>query len=365
MKVIHGAPSYSLHSDLVSLHITREGGHLAPVTFTLGERKISPYALSPWQPSDIDPTLPPLLKNLRGDFLCLPFGPQENAPPHGETANHPWEKISETPHSITLAIQASDISAHITKTISLHPSHTALYISHTIENLEGSWSYGSHPILDLTTLPDLSARLSLSPFRWASVYPQSFSDPADGAHQSLKKAAPFSDLTAVPLATGGTTDLTHYPARPGSDDLVMMVSAPPTPAQPFAWTACTADGYVWFSLKNPIDFPATLFWLSNGGRSAHPWHSRHTARIGLEEVCSHFCDSVETSRKNLLDHLSIPTTRHFSKDTPVTLKLIQAIAPIPENFGLVTAITPDGENHITLTGENGTSIRTPIHWKNL
>ena len=363
MKTIHGAASFSLSSDLVSLHITQEGGQLAPVEFTLGERIVSPYALAPWKPDAIDDNLPVLLKNLRGDFLCLPFGPQENGPPHGETANHLWEKISATDDSLTLGIVASDVSGKITKTLSLRPGETALYVSHEIEGVEGDWSYGTHPILDLSGVAEGSARLSVSPFRWASVYPEYFSNPTDGANQALQIGAIFSDLAEVPLVGGGTTDLTHYPARPATDDLVMMVSEAVTEQQPFAWSACVMDGYVWFSLKNPADFPATMFWLSNGGRSAPPWNSRHIARVGIEEVCSYFCDSVDISRKDLLHNLSVPTTRTFSKDKPVTLRIIQAVAAVPDDFGMVKSIFPDGDVNVIITGENGAKVSVPLDWK--
>lgn len=365
METIHGAPSFSLSNELVSLHVTREGGHLAPVHFTLGGRVVSPYALAPWQPVEADGDLPVLLKSLRGDFLCLPFGPQENGAPHGETANGVWEMVSETAGSVTLGIAAADIGARVEKTIALRPGETALYISHTITGLEGDWSYGTHPILDLSGLEDGAARVSVSPFRWASVYPEWFSNPADGARQELKIGAVFPDLAEVPLADGGTTDLTKYPARPATDDLVMMVSEKATPEQPFAWSAVVMDGYVWFALKNPADFPATLFWLSNGGRSAPPWDGRHTGRIGIEDVCSHFCDSVDISRKDLLRNLSIPTTRGFSKDTPVTLRTIQAVAAVPEGFGVVKSISPDGETGVTITDDNGGTVSARVTWKNL
>jgi hypothetical protein len=363
MKTIHGAPSFSLSNDLVSLHVTQDGGHLAPAHFTLGKQTVSPYALAPWKPDGIAAELPVLLKSLRGDFMCLPFGPQENGPPHGDTANGVWEIVSETAGSITLAIDASDISARVEKTIALRPGETALYVSHKITGLEGDWSYGNHPILDLSDVPEGSARVSVSPFRWASVYPEWFSNPADGAKQALKIGAIFSELKEVPLSDGGTTDLTRYPSRPGTDDLVMMVSEENTPEQPFAWTAVVMDGYVWFSLKNPSDFPATLFWLSNGGRSAAPWDSRHTARIGIEDVCSHFCDSVGISRKDLLRNIGVPTTRRFSKDEPVTLRNIQAVASVPEDFGLVKTIMPSGENEVTLTDEKGASVTAAVDWQ--
>lgn len=365
MNPIHGAPSYSLQHGSVSLKITRDGGMLAPVQFDLGDRLVSPYSLSPWKPDEISDDLPVLLKNLRGDFFCLPFGPQENGLPHGETANMPWHLVSETEDSLTLEIDASDVAAKVTKTLSLRPGQTAIYYEHSIIGLEGHFSYGNHPILDLSQLPEGSARVSVSPFRWASVYPGVFSDPADGAQQALKIGALFSDLAEVPLAEGGTTDLTCYPARAGNEDLVMMISEDPTPEQPFAWTAVVLDGYVWFSLKNPVDFPATLFWLSNGGRSAAPWESRHLGRLGIEDVCSYFCDSVDLSRKDLLHNLSVPTSRLFTKDQPVTLRNIQAVAPVPEHFGLVASITPSGENSVTLTDENGLTTTAAVDWRAL
>jgi hypothetical protein len=365
METIHGAPSFPLSSDLVSLHITRDGGMIAPVDFRIGGRAVSPYSLSPWKPDEVDAEFPVLLKNLRGDFLCLPFGPQENGPPHGETANRTWHPVSASEHSITLGISASDVAANITKTVSLRPGQAAIYYEHRISGLEGDFSYGNHPVLDLSQIRDGGARVSVSPFRWASVYPEMFSDPADGAQQALKIGALFSDLGEVPLADGGTTDLTRYPARAGNDDLVMMVSEDATPEQPFAWSAVVLDGYVWFSLKNPADFPATLFWLSNGGRSAAPWESRHLGRLGIEDVCSYFCDSVDISRKDLLRNLSVPTTRRFSKDETVTLRNIHAVAAVPGNFGMVSSITPCGENAVTLTDENGLTATAAVDWRGL
>ena len=365
MENTYGAPSFSLNHDLVSLRITREGGMLAPVTFQLGDRIVSPYSLSPWKPDEVDAELPVLLKNLRGDFFCLPFGPQENGLPHGETANCPWSLVSETEGSLTLGIDASDVAANVMKTISLRPGQTAIYHEHRISGLEGDFSYGNHPILDLTGIPEGGARVSVSPFRWASVYPEVFSNPADGARQALKIGAIFSNLSEVPLADGGTTDLTRYPARAGNEDLVMMVSEDATPEQPFAWTAVVLDGYVWFSLKNPADFPATLFWLSNGGRSAAPWESRHRGRLGIEDVCSYFCDSVDLSRKDLLRNLAIQTSRSFMKDKHVTLRNIQAVAAVPEHFAIVSSITPAGKNMVKITDVNGRTATAAVDWSAL
>lgn len=365
MQTIHGAPSFSLSNDQVEVNVTQAGGHVAPVIFKLGERSVSPYSLSPWLPSEIDQELPVLLKSLRGDFTCIPFGPQENGAPHGQTANGTWHQIPSNENSLKIAISAADISANVTKTISLREGHTAIYVEHYIEGLSGNYSYGNHPILDLSNLEEGQARLSISPFRWASVYPSLFSDPADGAQQALKPGATFSRLEEVTLADGGTTDLSYYPCRQGNDDLVMMVSEESTEEQPFAWTALLLDGYVWFSLKNPKDFPATMFWLSNGGRSAAPWNSHHRARLGIEDICSHFCDSVDISRQDLLKEWDIPTSRNFNSSQPTTLRYIQAVTAVPENFGRISQIKPNGDNSLSIIDEKGMSFTTAVDWSAL
>ena len=283
MRTIHGEPSFQLATPELDLHVTARGGHLAPVVFHLPGRDVSPYALAPWGPSEY-PELPPLLSVLRGDFLCFPFGGQSAGPPHGETANEVWTRIDSDSRSLRMSIAAKDTGASVVKTIATREGHHAIYIEHEISGADGNFNYGTHPILDFSGLPEGAGRVTTSPFHWASVYPGPFANPADGETQALMEAAEFSDLREVKLAAGGTTDLTHYPSRRGSEDLVMMSHGPATPEQPFAWSAAVMDSYVWFSLKNPADFPSTLFWMSNGGRSAPPWNGRHLGRMGIEDV---------------------------------------------------------------------------------
>jgi hypothetical protein len=330
--------------------------------FRLSGGDVSPYALAPWQPDEF-PDLPPLLSVLRGDFLCLPFGPQDDGPPHGASANHVWTLVAQGQRGLRLALSASDSGAALEKLLSVREGHHAIYCEHLISNLHGAYSYGNHPILDLSGLPEGSGRVTTSEVRWASVYPGLFSNPAHGETQALLANAGFSDLSDVPLANGGRADLRCYPARRGNDDLVMLVNAPATSSQPFAWSAVVFDRYVWFSLKNPEDFPATLLWFSNGGRSAPPWNSRHLGRLGVEEVCSHFCDSVNISREDRLAHLGVPTTRSFHRDHTVGLRIVQAAAEVPAGFGAVRAIRPDGETRVVIEGESGLLVRADVDWR--
>ena len=359
MLAIHGEPSFHLAAPELDLHVTARGGHLAPVIFHLPGRDVSPYALAPWEPAEF-PDVPPLLAVLRGDFLCLPFGGQIDGPPHGEPANGDWTLLTADARALHLGI---DAGGHFEKILSTHAGQHAVFCEHRISNLDGNFNYGNHPILDLSGLPEHTGRVTVSPFRWASVFPGAFSNPAAGESQALAEGSRFNDLREVQLAAGGTTDLTKYPARPGNDDLVMMINAAATPEQPFAWSAAVLDGYVWFSLKNPADFPATMLWLSNGGRTAPPWNGRHLGRIGIEEVCSYFANGVDLSRQNLLAAEGIPTTRHFKFGETVSLKTIQAVAAVQSDFGAISKILPAGDDALTLISESNASVTVPLSWK--
>ncbi len=362
MRSIHGENSDTIASDLVEAAVTRRAGHLAPVTFQLGDRKVSPYALAPWQPGEIDQSLPELLTVLRGDFLCFPFGGSAERPPHGVTANLEWSLVEKDERSIRLAIRDVDGRATFEKRVSLRDGETAVYQEHVINGADGVFNYGNHPILDFSQLPEGTGRVSVSPFRWASVYPGLFSNPESREYGALKPGATFTDLREVPLANGSTTDLTRYPARQGFDDLVMMVSEPTTPEQPFAWSAVVLDGYVWFSLKNPADFPATLFWISNGGRHAEPWSGRHFGRLGIEEVCSHFSDGPDVAREDRLASQGIPTARKFTPDEKVSLRIVHGVAAVPADFGVVTSIRPQGSGTIEIIGESENAVFATVNW---
>ncbi len=362
MPAVHGEPSFHLATPELNLHITARGGHVAPVIFHLPGRDVAPYALAPWEPAEF-PELPPLLSVLRGDFFCLPFGGQADGPPHGDPANASWSLLEADRQSLRLTMTTADSGAEIEKILSVREGQHAIFTEHRISNLGGDFSYGTHPILDLSGLPEAAGRITCSPFHWGSVFPGPFSNPAEGESQSLAEGADFTDLREVRLAAGGVTDLTRWPQRLGYDDLVLMANVPATFGQPFAWSAVVLDGYVWFSLKNPVDFPATLLWMSNGGRSAPPWNRRHLGRIGIEEVCSHFSHGIDISRQDLLAVRGIPTTRHFAPGETVSLRTIQAVALVPYDFGAVCQIVPDGEDFLSITGESGIKIKIPMDWK--
>jgi hypothetical protein len=362
MQTVNGEPSFHISTPEVDFDITARGGHLAPAVFHLPGRDVSPYALAPWEPAEF-PEIPPLLSVLRGDFFCLPFAGKVDGPPHGDPANAIWHSDGADERSLRFAMDASDTGAHLVKILTTRAGHHAIYSDVQVSNLEGNFNYGNHPILDLSGLPEGAGRITTSDFFWASVFPGVFSNPANGESQALLEGSQFASLQAVQLTAGGTTDLTRYPQRAGYEDLVMMANSPATVAQPFAWSAVVLDGYLWFTLKNPADFPATMFWMSNGGRSAPPWNKRHLGRIGIEEACSYFCNGLELSQQDLLKEQGIPTTRKFTKTETVSLRTIQAVALCPESFGAVREIYPNDDASVIIRSESGEPLQVAIDWR--
>ncbi len=63
IKAIASQSSWVIRSDHVELAVTRQGGHMAPVTFCGGKKKTSrPYYVNPWCEEDLtidDPRLAP------------------------------------------------------------------------------------------------------------------------------------------------------------------------------------------------------------------------------------------------------------------------------------------------------------------
>jgi len=359
LTTMHGVDAWHIRSDSADAWVSVNGAMVAPVKFHQEGRTAQPYSLAPWEPGTV-PGVDPLLDGLRGDFFCLPFGPQPDGPQHGQTASAAWTAEAATPSSVTLRMEASDIDASVTRTISLRDGETVLYQEVLISGLDGDLPYGTHPILDFSPGTSGPARISTSRMAWSSTNPLPFADPGIGETQVLAVDALFDTLDAIPRADGSTLDVSRYPTTPGHEDLVMLVNDPG--AGNIGWSAASFEGFTWFALKDVRSFPATLLWISNGGRSQAPWSSRHTARMGIEDVCSHFADGLNASRRNPLRDRGIPTVRTFDADTPVRLGVAQGVVFTPTGFGRVLDIDTSIPGLAVLTDDAGTSVETRVDW---
>lgn len=322
---IEGVTCYSLISEHVKLYLTKSGGMMAPVYFHLGNAHwVQPYSITPWSSKEKNrEELPTVLKNLRGDFFCFPFGdnPSISTNPHGETANNDWEFIQADATSLTLGLKLKEMPGMIRKQISIEK--TFLYIQHEIEGVTGEMTYGHHAVLQLPK----KALLKTSHFDFGSVLPTPFDDPKNGDYSSLKVGHQFSKLTELETKSGARLSFENHPCLDGYEDLVMVSKV----SNQLAWTAIQMDTYVWISIKNTTDFPSTLFWNTNGGRNSFPWNGKHKNRLGIEEVHTYFNMPIEEAKKNKLPN-KISTYKDFTGEK-VDLKNIQAVLAIEKSWG--------------------------------
>ena len=366
LRITLGQPSWRLAVGPVELFVTQTGAHVGPVTFQIGAKKIQPFSLAPWAKENTDPSLPPMLKALRGDFFCLPFGGnaapfrRERHPAHGETANRPWAMESASAGALHLSLQTRIRRGRVDKFVFLHKGHSAVYQRHIISGLGGPMNLGHHAMLKFPDAPG-SGIISTSRFVHGDVAPVPVENPADRGYSCLKVGGTFRSLEKVPLNDGGWTDASAYPARRGFEDIVMLTS---DARLPFAWTAVTfpREGYAWFALKNPRVLRQTILWLSNGGRHYPPWNGRHVNVMGLEEVTSYFHYGLaESVGKNPLSAKGVPTCLRLNSKIPTEVNYIMAVAAVPKGFEQVAEIEPaaDGQS-VTLSSRGGKSVVAPL-----
>jgi hypothetical protein len=325
----------------VTFNLTRTGGQIGPVNFRLGRQLIEPFHTAPWCDTPEAEKLIPLLRELRGDFFCAPFGDGpawrgEAHPPHGETANADWTLVSSAPEKLVATLQTRVRPGTITKTIEARPDETNLYQTHLFEGYQGGMCVGHHAMLDFNR--NGPGRVSTSKLRVAQVLPALFENPAKGGYSSLKPGAWIRRLDKVPMADGGKTDLTRFPAREGFEDLVMVHHQD---TDDFAWAAVVFPdkNFVWFSLKNPASLASTVLWHSHGGRHYAPWNGRHRGVLGVEDVTAYFHLGLKASlAKNPWKDLGVPTSLTFSRGKPTRIPYIMGVAALPKGFDTVRSI---------------------------
>jgi hypothetical protein len=366
LTTIRGQPSWRIANEIIEAFITQTGGHLGPVEFRLGDQIIQPFAVAPWAEEKTDPSLLPILKVLRGDFFCLPFGANsrpyrgEQHPVHGETANAQWRLESAAPDNLHLSLATKIRPGRVDKYVSLRPEQAVVYQRHVVSGMKGPMNLGHHAMLQFPEEPG-SGHVSTSRFREGQVLTTPFEDPVQGGYYALRVGATFRSLEKVPLANGGFTDLSLYPARRGFEDLVMLNN---DDRLPFAWTAVTFPDqrYVWFALKDPRVLRQTVFWLSNGGRYYPPWSGRHVGVMGLEEVTAYFHYGIaESVSKNPLSAKGSATCLQLNPKTPLTVNYIMAVAPIPKGFDQVAEIVSSRKaDSVQLTARSRLKIEVAL-----
>ncbi len=344
-------PGWRLTGKTVDLFVTTAGAQLAPASFRLESGKtVEPFYMSPWQYVPQSEIAEPVLRPMRGDFFCLPFGGGKGHPGHGEAAGSDWTLVKETANSLTLELKTRAVPGTIRRTIAVRDNDSAIYLRHELIGYTGSMPLGSHPILPM---PEEGEKMFLcsSPFALGLTRPGIFSDPSKREYQRLAPGELFTDLRKLPLNTREPAhqDYSTFPTPCGFVDLFCLMKRPG--ADP-AWMAAVYPerGYLWFALKDAAQLPATALWCANSGRYAPPWNG-DVRCFGVEEVCAAFDLGLEASlEENLMTRAGFPTA--LKLDGGVEVRLIEGVAALPDGFGRVAEALFAADS-VTFIDENG------------
>jgi len=353
------------------MSVTQLGAHMAPVEFCCEGPPVQPYYISPWQGSG--EYVPEGLSEVpqRGDFFCMPFGfdrtprARENHPPHGETAVAPWELVAERHqealHMLSIELATTARAGVVRRSLSLVDGEDVVYDETVVAGFRGPTTFAHHAMLR-PPAGEGSLLISTSPVRFGHVYPHPFADADCGEYQALLPGARFDSLQRVPgLVAGRQVDCSVWPARKGCTDLLQIANV--CNDESFAWTAAVNpdEGYVWFALKNVLVLPTVVIWMDHGGRHKPPYNGR-TCVIGLEDACSYFDLGItESAAPNLFSQEGVRT--HFDlTGEAFAVRYIQGACRVPEEFGRVTCIAPDGCG-VVLRGEAGRTVHAAVQWR--
>lgn len=341
--------TWNISSRCVKAEIQSLGAMLGPAFFSLGDRTVQPFAVAPWaEESGVEyDELPPMLRRLRGEWPCVPFGMPEpraglptewmpaqafetkpiDSQPHGFSSNAEWKLSRLEPHWIELSVEypAHHCIRKIVRTIRASEDAPILEITLSIEAREHcELPIGVHPVLRLPGKP-MAAQLQFGPEARVWTLPTTL----EPGVSTLGLNARDRSLVQVPVLSGGTedmvVDITKLPLECDTEELVLVVG--------HNGTARLMNHEERYSVAVSWDselFPACLLWLSNRGRGYYPWNHRFLG-VGVEPVRSAFDlgTRVSSDHNNPLWKAGVPCTYSFAPDrrleTTYTIEISETV----------------------------------------
>lgn len=277
-------PRWKLGWDRGHAEVFATGAALHNLVFTLDDGSFcQPLAEAPWVDDAALATggaIPDHLKLLGGEWPCVPFGTTAVDPHHhGYGSDNAWHVTSRSEGAIDLAIDYPEDHpiTRLERRVAGVPGETVINLDLTvIARADCVLPVGLHPIF---RLPDAGKRMHLaaSGFSRGHAFPQVF----EPGVSRLAVGARFAALDAVPLAGGGSADLSSPPADL-REEIVLLEST-----NGGVHISYPDDGYAAHLEWSGEHFPSLVLWLSDRGRSALPWSNRFRG-IGIEPVAAFF-----------------------------------------------------------------------------
>ncbi|MCB6184998.1 hypothetical protein LIN78_15735 [Leeia sp. TBRC 13508] len=298
------------------------GGMLAPVTFQFPDgRSISPLHTAFWGEQN-DPALSGIMRRLRGEWACLPYGPAchpsqipsdwlkkplSDEWDHGYCANHEWQLLSQTDHELSIAIvyPENQVIEKLVRTFSVNPMAAEISVNTMVYAKESvTLPFALHPTF---RTEGEEVEIIDKGFELVHTYPYS---PEPGVSQLVPNSH-CGSLKAVP-SEQGNLDLTHLPLEQVTEELLQLADC--TGRLSIRYHKAKVDVHLDWDTPH---LPDALIWISNGGRSHYPWGGKHYA-LGIEP-CNSFFDLTRVVEPPKSHPLSRRNGIHFTSGTPVSI----------------------------------------------
>jgi hypothetical protein len=285
----HTVATRTLAWDGGRAELQRLGGMLGPVWFSApGRADFAPLQVAPWADEPGADALPGILRRLRGEWTCVPFGRTDlpaglplgwgtrepgDAWGHGYASNHEWQWLATAdPRALALTIEPPGPLRRLTRIVRATPGAPELLLTLEIEVREPcTLPIALHPTLRL----DAGAvRLELPPHGAALSYPV----PAEPGESRLVPGRAFDRLECAPCSDGSTLDLTRYPLPHDTEELLQLRDVD----GPVSLHYLDAGWTLQLDWDHRV-LPDLMLWVSHRGRAYPPWNGRHLA-LGVEPV---------------------------------------------------------------------------------
>ena len=319
------------------------GGMIGPVEAILDDHRIvRPFAVAPWSDdpaAEWEATAPPLLKRLRGDWVCLPFGspgrPRIDLDPrwldgldvdlaspdpaqHGTCANARWRLDAAEPRALSFSFSpdAGFPIARIERRIAVTDGRSALTFETRVRaRAKCELPWGVHPTFRLPPQP------GSFDIAFGAERPRVFTFPGvfEKGVSQIAPARACDGLENVPTIHGAARSFASLPLPFDTEELLLVADHKGT-----ARLTNRAERYRIVMDWDASVFPSVLVWISNRGRKYAPWNGRFLG-LGIEPVVSAFDlgHAHAINPHSPLRALGIPTATHFSpaRDVATTYEI--------------------------------------------
>ncbi len=320
-------------STRVTGEVQALGAMLGPVEFKLSDgRLISPLAVAPWC-DDSGPehdALPGVLKRLRGDWPCVPFGmttvpdglPSDWRPlsghvsdhidhaPHGYCSNGLWDlqQMGSSGVKAEIVYPQEHAIERLERTVIANAEDAAVDIGLTVHaRRDTRLPIGFHPTF---RLPDRAGAARLE-FGGSKVKAWTYPIPAEPGRSLIAANQRNVRLDQILGVNGLPVSIQQLPFDSPSEDIVLL-----TGTEGRVDLCNNDEGYRVSLTWDSRALPSCLLWLSNFGRQFYPWCGRFRA-IGIEPVAAAFDLRLNYKNdRNPLNALGIPTDVAFKASEP-------------------------------------------------